>query len=462
MKRFQILFLTLCCSLIAVADDVLPEEQLYFTVSASRTHVYEQEAVLLTYTFHAFGTMGLSVGINKPDFEGLVSQEIPQPENKSVYTETVGGRVGRAGVVKQTIVFPQRAGTIVVPGLTFNCEVHIGQGDLSGLGPKITLKRRVPNLTLQVDALPQPAPKAFGGAVGRFDVTTNVSHNTLRTGDIATYSVTISGQGNLRLITPARLNFPDSFDIFDTTTDDNTHISKEGMSGSVTFRYPFMPRTKGRFTMPADTFCYFNPATREYVSVALPPVELNVEKGLRTEAEIEAEAALRESGIRADRQEDANAWTKNWGIGHFLGGLLLLIIFYFAADTMWQRHNARKQQMLGVRGARVRAEKEIARAKQLINTGDYYAALSVLTHCLTHFAQEHIANHNSETATLSPGEMGERLLSEGFSAESVALWQTLLRDIDTAAFAPRTSDNALINTLADRASEVVHIFDTKS
>ena len=190
----------------ARAQGALPEDRLYFTVTASRTACYEQEAVLLTYSFHAYGDMRLSIGMNrKPDFQGLVSQEIPQPDDKAVRPESANGRVQRTGVMKQLLVFPQRAGRITVPGLTFVCKVTLH--DEGGWGKEFEVTRQTSAVTLDVAPLPEPRPRGFSGAVGQFDVRCETPDGGLTTGDIATRRLTLSGKGNLRLVAPPAPRF---------------------------------------------------------------------------------------------------------------------------------------------------------------------------------------------------------------------------------------------------------------
>lgn len=455
MKHIFSISLIFCIVLTALAQETVSEDQLYFTVSASRTRVFEQEAVLLTYRFHAYGSMGLSVGMNsKPDFQGLVSQEIPQPENKPVYTETVNGRVQRTGVVKQSLVFPQRAGRITVPGLTFNCEVRVGEGML---GAAMKLKRRVPDLILEVDPLPQPAPAAFRGAVGQFDVKNILNASHTKTGDLVSRLLTISGKGNLRLITPPSLTFPDGFDVFDPTVDDNVRVSAEGMSGSVTFGYPFMSRVAGDYTLPADTFCYFDPQAREYRSIVLSAISIKVAQGERSREEMEAEAELRHSDIRPDHTFRGVSRTEGWGIWLWMVCVAVLLALCVAADRMLLRRTRNQTMKKGVAGAGGRADKGLREAAFLLERDNRSGALAVLEKTLVHFAAEYVPSVTS----VDRGAMASALLAKGFDATPVKDWQSVLAAIDEARFAPQSADGESERALLQRAANVLQRLNPK-
>ncbi len=449
------ILLSLCAYVSVMAQETVSEEQLYFTVSASRSRVYEQEAVLLTYTFHVRGSMGLSVGISsKPDFDGLVSQEIPMPDNKPVYTETVNGVVQRAGVVKQSLVFPQRSGRITVPGLTFNCEVQLGEGKF---GKPIKVNRKVADIVLEVDPLPKPSPQAFHGAVGKFEVKSSLSTQSTKTGDIASRLLSVSGSGNLRLITPPNLAFPDAFDVFDPTIEDRTRVSSEGLQGEVVFNYSFMPRKVGNFTLPADTFCYFDPQERAYRSIVIPSQQMAVKQGARSAEEIAAEAELRRSNIRPDHAPHAASLFEKGGFWAWLVSICLVIIAYVVADRVLTRRRNAQKVLRGVAGAHVRARKGLDRTNELLNKNQFMEAMSVLERTLTNYAAEYV----NDSSITDYKEMSAALTGKGFKSDAVSKWNELLKEINSVRFAPSSDSAENGRALVQRAEEVLKSLDLK-
>lgn len=143
------------------------ERDLFIDVTPSRTKVHEQEAVLLTYRIHAKVGVALSNTqlTAKPDFKGLISQEIPLPNNQiQTYIEHRGNSTYKTGTLLQYVVFPQQSGKITIPSISFDCTV-IQQDD--ALSPMeaffngggtigVSVKRKVAPLTLDVEALPNP------------------------------------------------------------------------------------------------------------------------------------------------------------------------------------------------------------------------------------------------------------------------------------------------------------------
>ena len=105
------------------AGSAVTQRDLFIDVTPNRTRIREQEAVLLTYRIHVRAGVALSNTslTQKPDFKGLISQEIPLPGNQIQTTiEHRGGATYRTGTILQYVVFPQKAGTFIYnPALFF-------------------------------------------------------------------------------------------------------------------------------------------------------------------------------------------------------------------------------------------------------------------------------------------------------------------------------------------------------
>lgn len=209
----------------------MTQRDLFIDVTPNRTRIREQEAVLLTYRIHVRAGVALSNTslTQKPDFKGLISQEIPLPGNQIQTTiEHRGGATYRTGTILQYVVFPQKAGRITIPSITFDCAVlqqdhtmDLADAFFNGGGTVgVQVRRKVPEITLQVDALPQPKPANFSGAVGKFNLQGKLLTPNVRTNDVATYRITLNGLGNMKLISAPTVNFPKDFDTYDPKTNE--------------------------------------------------------------------------------------------------------------------------------------------------------------------------------------------------------------------------------------------------
>lgn len=337
-------------SSVQQAGSAVTNKDLFIDVTPNRTKIREQEAVLLTYRVHARVGVGLSNTslIQKPDFKGLISQEIPLPGNQIQTTiENRGGRTYRTGTILQYVVFPQKSGTITIPSITFDCAVvqqdntmDLADAFFNGGGTiSLQVRRTVAPITLNVEPLPQPRPANFSGAVGQFNIQAQLLNKKVRTNDVATYRITLNGLGNLKLITAPSVKFPNDFDTYDAKTTDQTQTTANGLHGQLVFDYTFVPRNIGEYTIPATDFVYFDTESGTYKTLHTAPIKLQVEKGERSNADVDKQLALLKSDIRPLHDTTQTAKLFAWGSWSYRLLYIIIIICYIVIAQLSNRLN---------------------------------------------------------------------------------------------------------------------------
>src|SRR5690606_25660752 len=101
---------------------------------------------------------------------------------------------------------------------------------------------------------------------GNFSCKINVSRNEVKANDAFNLKMTISGNGNLKLINAPTLNLPESFESYEPK------ISESG--NSKTFDYLIIPRSEGDYTLEKLDFSYFSLDAKKYVTI--PSGELKI------------------------------------------------------------------------------------------------------------------------------------------------------------------------------------------
>lgn len=268
------------------AGNSISGKDLYMTATASKTKVHEQEAILLTY--QVYYTVNLtSLKPNMPDLKGFHVQEVPLPRTKEPKQVTVGGRTYNNVLWSQYVVFPQQTGKLVIPEVTFEATVaqrvrSIDPWDAffnSGSAySEVTKNLKTSAITINVEPLPT-RPANYSGAVGKFTLKSELTPKQIKTGEALTLKLTVSGVGNMKLIKTPDVNVPKDFEVYDPKVSDNTEITRNGMEGSKTFEYVYVPRNPGHYTIPPVEFCYYDLESNSYKVLQSESFELDIEKG---------------------------------------------------------------------------------------------------------------------------------------------------------------------------------------
>ena len=220
---------------------VKASEELYITATASKTQIYEQEAVLLTYKLYTLVNIQQLAG-EMPQLDGFHVQEIDSKAQMSLKYERVNGRNYGTTIWRQYVLFPQRSGKLTVPPITFEAQVEghntsmdpfdvfFGGGSLTQL-VKRTIK--APALEIDVKPLPQPKPSNFNGAVGDYTLSGSLTPSDIKANDAATLRLVVSGHGNMKLMKAPTVKLPKDFEVYDPKVDDKTTYSAQGAKGNV-------------------------------------------------------------------------------------------------------------------------------------------------------------------------------------------------------------------------------------
>ena len=267
------------------AGSRISDKDLFITTTASKTKVFEQEAILLTYK--AYTTVDLRQLIGKmADQQGFYIQEVELPR-QSWSLEHYKGRNYNTAVYRQYVLFPQKTGKIVIPATVFDALIA-QRIDISGDpfdaffngGGYTEVQKKIiaPKVVINVESLPAK-PANYSGAVGEFNMTAAISATDVKANDAVTVKLKISGTGNMKLITTPDIKFPQDFEVYDPKVTDNFELTSRGLSGTKTIEYLAIPRHAGSFTIPAVELSYFDLKSKSYKTLKTDAYTLNVAKG---------------------------------------------------------------------------------------------------------------------------------------------------------------------------------------
>jgi hypothetical protein len=129
-----------------------------------------------------------------------------------------------------------------------------------------------------MSVLPLPAqgrPPEFGGAVGSFKISTDISSNKASAGDPLTLRMHVNGAGNFDRVESSMLGGSAEWKTYDPKASFNS-TDPLGYRGEKIFEQPIIASQPGTHTVPPLSFNYFDPATRHYETARSLPLEVTV------------------------------------------------------------------------------------------------------------------------------------------------------------------------------------------
>jgi hypothetical protein len=146
--------------------------------------------------------------------------------------------------------------------------------------------------TVQCRPLPtENVPPNFNGAVGNYQMTVTAGPTNVATGDPITVRARIAGTGLLDALSLPEQSAWRDFKMYPATVLPVETSDQLGLEGAKTFEQIVAPQTADIKELPEFSFSFFNPETKQYRTLAQPPIALTVRPGGTAPAPVVAVSA---------------------------------------------------------------------------------------------------------------------------------------------------------------------------
>jgi hypothetical protein len=278
------------------------EPKLFIESAVNRDRAFVGEPVLLTYYLYTTISVTDYRFVESPTYAGFWSEPLPPPD-RSQHGDVVdvrGERFRRFPLI-QKLLFPTKAGKVVVPGSTLRIGVESGGGFFGPMQQVVERSTR----PLTVTAEPIPEGAGFSGAVGRFTAQAHLDKTNVALGEAVTLRFEVAGSGNLKWIDRGPEVKVAGAKVYPPQVRSDLRATPNGLSGTKTWEFVIVPETSGALTVPALSFGFFEPELRHIEQADTPAVTFQVKggPGAATGASRPAASGTRASGPLALRSD---------------------------------------------------------------------------------------------------------------------------------------------------------------
>ncbi|MCB5253674.1 MAG: BatD family protein [Candidatus Cloacimonadaceae bacterium] len=213
-----------------------------------RQKVYKGQPAVVSYYLYT-DQMVRSFNLEgEKDYLGYGKSDYEAPTSLEYETVSHQGKRFQRALIKRLVLLPNETGELQAPVLQGRARIYeFGY-----------LNQRVSSEPAWLEVLPLPkdgVPEDFGGAVGSFEVSEDLSAQSINLGEAITYSLRIAGQGNFNQF--AHPQFPESS--AQVSTPMAIDRVNAGVEGSRTLYYTIIPAQKGNYVLPSLSFSWFDP-----------------------------------------------------------------------------------------------------------------------------------------------------------------------------------------------------------
>ena len=454
-------------------ESSISERDIFIRAVPSARRAYQNQQVTIEYQlfFRNYIQPRHSRLADSWDAEGFWREELDVEARPMPRATVENGLRYNSIVLKRVAVFPTRNGTLNVDPLRIETEVFaprspndpFGRRFFSLRNPYETIERASPRVQIESQPLPlDGAPESFNGAVGRFEMETQISRTEVEVGEPIQVTVKLSGTGNLAMLDGPLLNAPGIFETYDPEVNTSINSSGRQVHGSKTFTYLLVPRSNGSFVVPPIEFAYFDPSAEQYRTLRSDPMTIRATGTAATTLAVSTTATglpvddiarpiTAPERIRLPRKPlHHNPWTY---LGLALPLLLIGLTFALrrhatrlATDTAYARN----------RRAHPLARKHLKRAMTLLKEDQPRAFYEELERAVLGFIGNRI---NVAELALTRPQLDDRLAAAGLEEAPRKALQAFLQTCDAARFAPDRPSHNQMEASLDAANHLIVTLD---
>jgi hypothetical protein len=310
-------------------------------------------------------------------------------------------------------------------------------------------RQQVREVPITIDALPitvlplpeEGRPAEFSGAVGQWNLEVTAKPTEVAVGDPITFTIKISGNGNIDTVPTPKLGALDEFKTYEPTT--KTTKDDLNTTGERLIQQVLIARSPEIKQLPEVRLAYFDPVARAYRIAAQAPIKLVVKAGSGGQSTIVS------GGYRLRPEEKLGQ-----DIVYLKGNLgpVPSATPFCATPTFWALNTMPVLALLGGMGWKKRTDRfrgDVAYARRVRAARDARKLLVAATTYdeVQHALQSYLGDRlNIPAAGITASIVEEQLLPHGVNRELAADLKACFETCDTARFAGGSADTGLAAT----------------
>jgi hypothetical protein len=469
----------------ASADDLAKQlkEDVFLKIFVSRNSAYKGEMLTVTYKLYFKSNIGIAgVGMDKaPGFDGFWSQEVSLDPKRRPVNENLNGKQYSVFEIEKYNLYPQRSGNIPLPPaeLQVNAQVQVRSKSRNifddffnaGMVQQIPLKLKSDGATVAIKDLPENGkPADFTGAVGKFNFETSISGKEGKTDDPLTYTVKVSGTGNLKLIEAPTLNLPSAFEVYDPKVKENITNSPAGLTGSKQYDFLIIPRQPGDYKIDKHAFSYFDPSAAKYITINSPEYALKITGAPSKNPNTANNNSVSQQNISLIGQDVRYIKTGTpkfdktgdgfFGSMGYYGLYTTPFLLFIGLIAMKRRNEDLAADVIGAKRRRALklAKKRLSLADKHLKANDKKPFYDEVSRAIWGYLGDKL---NIDMAELSKDNVEEKLVARSVKPETISNLKNLINTCELALYSPvgeggemKKNYETALNLIADIEDEI--------
>ena len=441
------------------------EKNLFITVNTTKKNIIVGEQIIVSYKLHTRLELENTELSQLPNLNGFWKKDL---ESSSRFKrEVIDGIPYNTAIIKKTVLTAQKSGKLEIDPIKVTCSIRITnqrnrRDPFANFFNTYNVKEEIissKKITINVKDLPSPKPSNFSGGVGNFEISSKTDKNELNANDALTYTVKLTGTGNIELIKPFIIDFPKDFEVYDPKITEK--IFQGGNKRSVkTFEYLLIPRYKGDYKIPSYNFSFFDTKQKKYITKNTQVHNINVLKSNNDEGNITSFSQQKIESINNDINYIKNSTifsektnqTISLNVLYFLFFLPLILMFLLSIILSFINKNPLNLIDKKHKLAKKIASKRLKKAKEFLNTKNYDGFYEEIEKSLWGYFSD---KFKVDIINLSKDSINDYFTKHQISKDVKNQFIDLINRCELERYSPVSNKSEQVNSLLSEAEKII-------
>ncbi len=258
-------------------ENLNTNEAFFLLLEADKKTVYEGEQITATWHIYTRGNLDSLDRAKFPDLKGFWKEIIEEVPSLQFTEEMVNGLMYKKALLAAHALFPIKPGKTTIDEFKIKAKVRLPTQFGWGSQQEYTKASKRAEITV----LPLPTegkPLSFSGAVGQFQIQTQVDGTQFPAGQPISLRVRLEGQGNAKVIELPEIKWPENLEVYDTKSE--SKFFKDGLSFKE-FEILVIAKNPGEVKIPQINFSYFDPTLKQYITKSTEEFSINITEAVK-------------------------------------------------------------------------------------------------------------------------------------------------------------------------------------
>ena len=441
------------------------EKNLFITVNTTKKNIIVGEQIIVSYKLHTRLELENTELSQLPNLNGFWKKDL---ESSSRFKrEVIDGIPYNTAIIKKTVLTAQKSGKLEIDPIKVTCSIRITnqrnrRDPFANFFNTYNVKEEIissKKITINVKDLPSPKPSNFSGGVGNFEISSKTDKNELNANDALTYTIKLTGTGNIELIKPFIIDFPKDFEVYDPKITEK--IFQGGNKRSIkTFEYLLIPRYKGDYKIPSYNFSFFDTKQKKYVTKKTQVHNINVLKSNNDEGNITSFSQQKIESINNDINYIKNSTifsektnqTISLNVLYFLFFLPLILMVLLSIILSVRNKNPLNLIDKKHKLAKKIASKRLKKAKEFLNTKNYDGFYEEIEKSLWGYFSD---KFKVDIINLSKDSINDYFTKHQISKDVKNQFIDLINRCELERYSPVSNKTEQVNSLLSEAEKII-------